>query len=72
LKHNIKLGFYVFKITFSVHIVRGDLMKMQLTDTSISVRNKQHALLIKGSWQLIPKGSFLLEHRWTTTFFLTC
>lgn len=55
--------FYVFKITFSVHIVRGDSMKMQLTDTSISVRNKQHVLLIRGNWQLIPKGSFLLEHR---------
>lgn len=57
------LGFYVFKITFSVLIVRGDLMKMQLTDTSISVRNKQHVLLIRENWQLIPKGSFLLEHR---------
>lgn len=55
--------FYVFKITFSVHTVRGDLMKMQLTDTSISVRSKLHVLLIRGNWQLIPKGNFLLEHR---------
>lgn len=59
----LMLDFYVFKITFSVHIVRGGLMKMQLTDTSISVRNKQHVLLIRENWQLIPKGSFLLEHR---------
>lgn len=57
------LGFYVFKITFSVPIVKGGLMKMQPTDTSISVRNKQHVLLIRGNWQLIPKGNFLLELR---------
>lgn len=38
-------------------------MKMQLTGTSISVKNKQHVLPIRGNWQLIPKGRFLLEHR---------
>lgn len=63
LKQIIMLYFYVFKITFSVHTVRGDLMKMQLTGTSISVRSKLHVLPIRGNWQLIPKGSFLLELR---------
>lgn len=59
----LTLRFSVFKITFSVLTARGDSMKMQLTDTSISVRSKQHGLRTKGNWQLIPKGSFLLEHR---------
>lgn len=63
LKQIIMLYFCVFKITFSVHTVRGDLMKMQLTGTSISVRSKLHVLPIRGNWQLIPKGRFLLELR---------